>query len=348
MLPVYRIRDGADSLKNNEFIFNKSSEILEHKMAMALFPEALHFGKRSLRPLKKAIPRIVFLTEEKNNFNVDIEIVPVGIYYDNYINTNSLLQINYGKPISIKDYKERYLENPQKAMLELRDEIYIKIKPLIIDIEDLEYYEIYEKCRYILRKKTAKKNKIHAPNKNWFKIDKITIFKIATLDKSMKEELKTLLEKFQIIFDKTGLKSYEIAKTNWIKFILNILMLIAGLPIFIFALINNFIPYYYIHKFLKDKIKDPQFHSSIKFVIGLFVLPLFYFLLSLIPLIIFRDFYWDYFFALTLTSLISIKYKLLYNNTLIHFALIRARITRKNEYRNLITIYNQISRIVLG
>jgi len=37
MLPVYRIRDGAESLKNNEIIFDKSVAILEAKMSDSPF-----------------------------------------------------------------------------------------------------------------------------------------------------------------------------------------------------------------------------------------------------------------------------------------------------------------------
>ncbi len=346
MLPVYRIRDGAGALKNNERIFNKSVEILEARMSMALFPEALHFGKRSLRPLKKAIPRIVFMAEEKNNFSLDIQIVPVGIYYDNYTDSNSLLQVNYGKAISVKDFKASYEKNPQKAMLELRDAISEGIKPLIIHIEDLDNYELYETLRYLLRKKAARKFKIKAPNKNWFIIDKKVIAGISKLDEKSFEKLKELYEEFMELYKKSGLKSYEIKKTNWLKFSINNLMLLAGFPIFAFAFINNFIPYFLLQNFLKKKVKDPQFHSSLKFGFGLFLWPLYYLLISLIPYFIAGDFYWSYFLLLTITGLITVKYKLLYKITDTHAALIKIRVFHKKEYRKMMKVYARIAEIV--
>jgi len=347
MLPVYRIRDGADSLKNNERIFNKSVEILESNMSMALFPEALHFGKRSLRPLKKAIPRIVFQAEEKNDFDLDIQIVPVGIYYDNYTDSNSLLQVNYGEPIRVNDFKKTYDENPKKAMLELRNAIAKGIKPLIIDIEDLDNYELYETLRYLLRKPAARKFKIKAPNKNWFIIDKKIIDIISNLDEESFDKLKNLYEKFVEKYRQTGLKSYEIKKTNWLKFIINNLMLVAGFPIFVFALINNALPYFLLMNFLRKNVKDLQFHSSIKFGFGLFILPVYYLLLSLIPYAITGDYYWTYFILLAVTGLITVKYKLLYKITKTHAALIRARVFRRESYAEMMNIFKQISDIVL-
>jgi 1-acyl-sn-glycerol-3-phosphate acyltransferase len=344
MLPVYRIRDGAESLKNNDLIFNKSIEILEAGMSMALFPEAQHFDKRSLRPLKKAIPRIVFQAEEKSNFNTDIQIIPTGIYYDNYTNSNSILQINYGKPISIRKFKSDYEENPQRAMLKLRDAISEGIKPNIIHIEDLENYELYENLRYLLRKRVAKQFKIKKPNQNWFKVDKKTISLIGALRPEPFENLKKLHTDFIDIFKKTGIKSLEIRKTNWIKFIVNILILIIGSPIFLFAVVNNILPYLLLQNFLKKKIKDPQFHSSLKFGFGLLILPVYYLVISLIPLIIFGKYYLIYFAALVVSGLIAIKYKLLIENTLKHGALNRAKIFRKKDYRKMMRLYFEIVR----
>jgi 1-acyl-sn-glycerol-3-phosphate acyltransferase len=73
MIPIYRIRDGKDNLSNNEEIFNQVTLTLESKQSVALFPEAAHSGKRQMLSHKKAIPRIAFEAEEKNNFQLDLQ-----------------------------------------------------------------------------------------------------------------------------------------------------------------------------------------------------------------------------------------------------------------------------------
>ncbi|MBN2746018.1 MAG: 1-acyl-sn-glycerol-3-phosphate acyltransferase [Bacteroidales bacterium] len=346
MLPVYRIRDGAESLKNNEIIFEKSVEILESGMSMALFPEALHFGKRSLRPLKKAIPRIVFQAEEKNLFNADIQIIPTGIYYDNYTDSNSLLQVNYGKPIAVKKFKAEYEVNPQRAMLQLRDAISEGIKPLIIHIQDLENYDLYEDLRHLLRKRMARKTKTLRPNQNWFKIDKKTIERIENLPPAQFDTLKNLHTDFLNAFNETGLYSLEIRKSNWLKFILNSVLLVIGFPVFLFALLNTGIPYFLLKQYLNTKIKDPQFHSSLKFGFGLFVLPVYYLLISLIPFFILNGHYFTYFLLLVITGLTTVKYKLLYRNTRLHWGTIRARLFKQRKYRKMIRLYYEICILV--
>ena len=46
MSPVYRIRDGKDSLGKNKAVFDQAVRVLEKNHQLALFPEATHTGKR--------------------------------------------------------------------------------------------------------------------------------------------------------------------------------------------------------------------------------------------------------------------------------------------------------------
>ena len=101
MLPIYRIRDGKENLSNNEEVFNQVTQVLENRQSIALFPEAAHSGKRQMWVHRKAIPRIALEAEAKNNFTLELQIVPVGIYYDHYWKFNRTLVVQYGKPIGI-------------------------------------------------------------------------------------------------------------------------------------------------------------------------------------------------------------------------------------------------------
>ena len=61
--------------------FSNSIKVLENNFALALFPEAAHSGKRQMLRHKKAVPRIVFMAEEKTEFHSG---------YSNYSNRNLL------------------------------------------------------------------------------------------------------------------------------------------------------------------------------------------------------------------------------------------------------------------
>ncbi len=283
MLPVYRIKDGADSLKNNERIFNKSVEILEAKMSVALFPEASHTDKRHLKTLKKAVPRIAFMAEEKNNFNLDLQIVPVGIYYDDYVHSNSRLFINYGKPLDLKPFKELAIENKQKAYIAFKNKLEEAIKDLIIHIKDMDNYNLYEGIRLFYRPLMRKKMNIEADtNYNNFKADKETTDKLfeyyENSEKSI-EELDILYSKFKKSSKKLVLKPIIIKNKGTLNILLRTLLFIIVSPIFIYGFANNILQYLLFTKFI-NKIKDKQFYSSVKFVISFTVLPILYLIQS--------------------------------------------------------------------
>mgnify|MGYP002861480105 FL=1 len=183
ILPIFRIRDGKESLKQNDAIFQKAVKVLKKKRFLVIYPEASHQGKRHLRPLKKGITRIAFMAEEATNYTLGVKIVPVGINYQNYFNFRSNALINFGKPIVVNDFRELFKENPQKANHELIKCIADGIRPLIIDINNSDYYDNFETARmifapYIIRKERKIvnnfKNTVYAGQKVVKMLDEIS------------------------------------------------------------------------------------------------------------------------------------------------------------------------------
>jgi len=281
ILPVYRIRNGISSLKGNDDSFDSAIQVLEKKRPIGLFPEAAHSDKRRLLSFKKGIPRIAFLAEEKHDFKLGVKIVPVGIYYSKYNTFRSILHVRYGKPIDVSDYKADYEENPNQAMLKLRDDMKEATKPLVIHINSLDFYDLYESVRTMYFKNMAKRLKFEKLNQtNRFIADQMTIKMLDNYAEKHPEEMEVLNQKMKDYTElrtKYGLKNQSIAKEkiNAFRLIWNAFLLVIFSPVFIYGLVNNLLPYV-VPKSLVLLIKDKQFHSSVKFVWALFVLPILY------------------------------------------------------------------------
>lgn len=252
------------------------------------------------------------MAEEKNNFRLGIKIIPVGIYYSNYNKMRSVLHVRYGNPIEVSHFKNEYLNNPQKAYLTLRDKIEEELRPLMIDIRSLDLYDMYESLRTFNVKNLIRKFKFGKLDQlNKFKADKITIKALETYEKENPEkmlEIKNLLDKYELLKFKYKLtnQSIEKPKLSLFRMMLNTLIMLVCLPFFIYGLINNLFVYF-IPQFLVKKIKDKQFHSSVKFVWAVFVIPVFYILQTLI-FGIFSNNTWltlSYFISLPLSGLLA-------------------------------------------
>ncbi|RLD67120.1 MAG: hypothetical protein DRI84_03315 [Bacteroidetes bacterium] len=337
MLPVYRIRDGAENLKNNERIFNKSVEVLEAKATLALFAEATHTDKRRLRSLKKAVPRIAFMAEEKNNFDLDLQIVPVGIYYEDYVHSNTKLFVNYGKPFGIKEYQTLYEENPQKAYSKFKDKLSERIKELIIHIEDLEHYHIYDQIRLFYRSTMKSRLGLKGPKlKHAFAADQKTIKMAEKAFLYGENNIEVFGNQYRRI--EQGLKAkgfslLDFEQSCMAKTMFATLVLIIGFPLFLYGFINGFLYYYLSMKFIKG-IKDKQFYSSFKFGIGAIVSPGLFLIQSFIFWAIRGNSLWAlyYFISLPISALLANRYRYLFISTRKKLKIIVLRTFKPKQY----------------
>lgn len=295
ILPVYRIRDGKEKLAKNEEIFNLSVEILEKNKTLVIFPEAQHTPFRSLIQLKKGLMRIAFHTAKKNNFEIDLNILPVGIYYENYYNYRSKLLIQYGKPLKIIDYKERYEENPQAAFLSLRNDLKKAMIPLAIHIKNKKYYQVYENSRQLFDEMVAKEEKLNLKIMiDKFKADKKIIDVLDNVLETEPEKFEVFQQKVTSYFDKLKelkIKDYLFEKpVSFVGNFLTSLFWIILLPINLIGFVN-FSGTICLLEVLVKKFKDQQFHSSVRFVLGLF-LPIIWTIIGAGLLWIFVNVWW--------------------------------------------------------
>lgn len=143
MIPVYRIRDGINSLKKNDKTFDKAVALLAKNESIVIFPEANHNLKRRVRPLSKGFTRILFMTLEKFP-DLDIHLVPVGVNYVNPAKFPDKAAIFYGKPIRVQEiYNPNDLIKSKDAMVSIVSE---RLKLLTTHIEsEKDYNQIIEK-----------------------------------------------------------------------------------------------------------------------------------------------------------------------------------------------------------
>ncbi|MBN2614482.1 MAG: 1-acyl-sn-glycerol-3-phosphate acyltransferase [Bacteroidales bacterium] len=347
ILPVYRIRDGYDSLKKNEITFKKTLDIIRNKNGFVIMPEGNHAGFRRLRPLRKGFARIAFQAEEATGYSLDIKLIPVGISYSNYENFRSDLLVIFGEPVSVSEFYEDYKESPAVAYNKIKIVLSEKMKPLMIEIESDENYEVIDLLRGMYEKFGARHLGLK-PNKLYeqFKTHKAIIKVLEQEERAESNDFRVLAEK-----TKTYIKNMAELKLNptvfgknagnWFCFIFKTLLLILGFPFFIYGLINNGLPYFPTFRITR-LFKDRQFHSSFKFGIPFFLTPVFYLLQTLLVFAVSGSIIWAgyYLISLPLSAIIAWKYSRLYLNTLIDFRIIRNR--NRDQFKESKRLYQEL------
>lgn len=299
ILPVYRIRDGRDSLNKNTEIFEKSRNVILDGYPLCLMAEGRHNNRHQLLPLVKGMFRIAGETQLKMG-QKPLYIIPTGLDYDEYERPYANVVVNLGKPIPVQDYIQTYQDNEPLALNQMRQALSDSLKGLMHHIASQEHYdEFLTLCKFENKDYRKARN---LKNNTWNRFcmrqaiahDLDALEAAAKAENATEEDKKRLQEKLnkahklQQLARKKGLPESVVAE-RWSagKLILSILALalLIGIcvtfppasAIALLCLMLYPIPFLPTHLIAKKLIKDTQFRSSVNFGIRM-VLSLLYML----------------------------------------------------------------------
>jgi 1-acyl-sn-glycerol-3-phosphate acyltransferase len=312
MLPIFRQRDGVNTIEKNEESFIACYEMLSKRENLMIFPEGNHNYKKMLRPLKKGLARVAFGTLSKFGKEAPLYIVPVGIDYENHFNMNSEVLLNVGDPIKVSDYYSSYQENSAETINRLSLKIGEDLGSLIINIEDLENYdELY----YLLHRFPLKEEHVALKRKFDLRKEKLNITQYLKAD-NPKEYNKLIddIKSIKAFMVRNKIRPYILNKNpySYMKLIIFSSIMFLVLPFHLIGLTTNYIPYKIPVWFVEKKIRDKHFHSSLKLAIGVILFALYWLLIAL-SLTIFKGWLYGLIFILSapIIAMLNFRYWIL-------------------------------------
>jgi 1-acyl-sn-glycerol-3-phosphate acyltransferase len=348
ILPVYRIRDGFSSLKGNDEIFTKTIDVLKNKNGLVILPEGDHAGFRRLRQLKKGICRVAFQSDEATGFTLKIKIIPVALEFSNYSRFRQVLTVEYGKPIEVSEYFDSYQKSPERALNELRSRLSDEMKGIMVHIEEDDYEAIDELRSMIngrfsddIRFTKLFRDRILVNKMNMLKGSDPELYKrICSLSLSVKKKAKELKTDYRLLEKKKHPLGWLIA---------GMIGIVVTFPVFIYGNIFN-LTFLEIPNLQIRKIKDPQFHSSIRYGISLALAFVFLPLYLILSLFIFSSWWLGLLIFLTLpaSGLFAWNYYLQFHRIIGGFR-IRDYIRQKNnEFNILRNEHKELVKLIAG
>jgi len=307
ILPVFRPRDGHGEVKKNKDTFLKTGEVLQKDLGLVIFPEGTHTDKQSLLPLKKGFAKIALQTEEANDFKLGIQLIPLAISYTDYEQCRSTLSINFGDPIDLAPYYDDYKEHPAKAFNAIRDKMSIALKANMIHIEDDENYHSIEYLMTAFTSQVLGKNmQKHRILDGRSFLDRMQSWKEQNLESF--DQLQDQTKDFLRLTDNFS-KRQKVIWPLWTlpKWLMHTFIFVLFSPI-ILGIVLLQLPNYLISNIPSLKIKDHQFHSTFRFVIGFLIVPIIYIIEQLIFNAVFGSIPWYFFLMVYLISFFLISF----------------------------------------
>ena len=134
-MPIFRQRDKlADARERNERIFEICAERLNIGATVGLFPEGNHRAVKTLRPLRRGVVDMVNSALILNPKMKRLKLVPVGMDYEQMTDFRRRFSYRMGEPVPLEDLIDpdtgeipagRLLERLKDAM----DELLVNIQP---------------------------------------------------------------------------------------------------------------------------------------------------------------------------------------------------------------------------
>jgi 1-acyl-sn-glycerol-3-phosphate acyltransferase len=147
MMPIYRQRDGVNTIEKNEVIFNQCVQLLNKGKTILIFPEGSHLGRWTLRPFQKGFARIAQAYLNQNN-NQPLHILPIGLNYFDLSQPANKVVIRVGEVITLTPSEKT---RSPAFLSELKDQAFEGLRKTVLFIPNDEQYEaLANDCKHIL------------------------------------------------------------------------------------------------------------------------------------------------------------------------------------------------------
>lgn len=316
IMPIYRIRDGISNVKRNDEMFDKGLRVLENRISpLCIMPEGNHGDKRRLRPLVKGIFRLAFAAQEKYGNSPGIRIVPVGIDWSHYIHFRSDVLIQYGQPIELSEYYQLYKTNPVEGINALKERLEREMSAIMIDIRPLDAYDTIERIRSLVTPELLAQTGAGRTLAERLIASRQVVKGLnqAVADNRLPQELPETVDTYYKQLSRHRLRDHSVRRAPYsiMALLLKIVLFTVLLPVHLFGVVTNYLPYS-LPVLYARKIKDTQFRSSFKFVLGIVFFLVWYGLLAIVAGLLPIDgkVKWTAFMLAPFTGVFAIEYYL--------------------------------------
>ncbi len=299
MIPIYRKQDDPSQMHKNDETFSKCHEHLLAGDAILIFPEGISATERKLREIKTGAARIALGAFAASGFKTDVQIICIGLNYDDPHLFRQDVLMNYSEPISVKDYQAQYKENPTEAARLLTLEIRARLENGLIHIEHEEADGITRQIEKLYRSEIVG-DKITSPQLKARELEMIRNISIAVKHflQHDREKVKDIVNKVRSYYwklDEMGfsdklMRSGKKSGSRYFYWLGEIALIIFGFPLFIYGATVNYIPFTLASFLSRNIVKARDFFGAIGVASGMFLFLIWYSALTVV--LVKADFAW--------------------------------------------------------
>ena len=284
VIPVYR-REDADPeeieafMEKNKAMFETCRERLLRGGAIAMFPEGVSHRDPHVKQLKTGTARIALESEAARGFRLGAMILPVGLSFSRWNRFRSEVLIRFGRPIQLSFFRELYEREPEEAVRRLTAAIEGGMRALTFHTEEAELAALARAIHEIFSSRMVP---IPVPPSRLYREKEIleAIHYFQKTDPKWFLAFRDRIERYHNRLVGLGIRDRVMARKKSPLFPITLLLRelligLAGLPFFLFGVVNNYLPYR-LPTIIAGRMRELDADGTVKFISGFLLFPLFY------------------------------------------------------------------------
>jgi len=255
VIPVRRRSSHKDSPDRNVDSFESCYEVLEKGGAISIFPEGISDPRRRVKKIKTGAARIILEAERRNGYRLGVILIPIGLHFFSRSRFRSRVLVNVGREVELAPFFSLNETDNAEAVLRLTNELQERLEHLTINIPHPKLEELVKDLEAIYRDelKSAPPHPDKAPARS---VEEFVLSqKIAECveyyyrnNPRLVWDMQAKIDRYKRILRRFHLKDAMLREKTSIGAILkselgNIVKALPGLPLAIYGIFNNYLPY---------------------------------------------------------------------------------------------------------
>ncbi|KAA3615381.1 MAG: hypothetical protein DWQ05_13575 [Calditrichaeota bacterium] len=363
IIPVYRPEDSDEYKGKNKETFQACYDALDQKKMLGIYPEGTTHADWQVKKIKTGAARILLEAEKRNNYEAGVKLIPIGLNFSSRKKFRTSVIVSVGEPLATQPYFAGYDSGDFTAVEQLTADLQAAMEAEVKHLSEASFQEFVGKLDFFYREDAI--NSLTAGKQiEKTEIDKLRLSKkliegVEYYAKKQPEVINSVWDKIEAYHQKlkkVHLRDQQIRRDvdkniTPLRYLRIGFTGLLGLPIFIYGLINNYIPNFFparLSQWIANKETDI---ATIRVVSGILAFPLFYVLQSYLIYFLFGTVIaLAYFISLPFSGLFVLSFRKFYKryieNVRLGFLLLKHRsfVDRlKSQRAAIITEINTLS-----
>lgn len=262
--------DGGDT-SQNDAMFSAVYAALAERGAICLFPEGISHNEPELQPLKTGAARMALGAEAAHDWQLGVQIVPVGLTYRSKTRFQSSVAIEMGRAIDTASLRAAYEADPVEAVRSLTQSIRERIAEVTLNLEQWQDLPLLRLAEQLL------------PTGGGHRVQRLRSF--AEIGRRLEKEdpraLRRLRERLAVFaarleaggLDLRHLEAGYAPRATLLFVVTNLIATLIGLPLALLGSAAYFVPFWLVRLAAGFANPTPDIASTVKIIAAMMFFP---------------------------------------------------------------------------